>query len=425
MRLVLCSCIALSLVSPALEAQVLPRSHPIGPLLSSSTEPLASVSQVRELTNGRVLVNDISGRRLVLFDSTLKHFSVIADSTSATSVAYGSRLGGLISFRGDSSLFVDPASLSILVVDPLGKIVRTIAVPRPNDVQNLIGGPFGTPALDPSGRLVYRANIRSTAAGSPASAFPQTFPDSALIVRFDFSARTVDTVAKFAIPKVKFGVIHRDDGIPAVSLIGDPMPVTDDWALLANGDIAIVRGREYRVDFINLNGRVTRGPKLPFEWKRLSDEDKVAIIDSTRDADKTARLKWIASQPLPASSPSTGSGGRERALPEATMTRSSSSPSSQLSGPQAEYVAPSELPDYRPAFRQGAARGDLKGNLWIRTTQVVDGEAIYDVVNAVGVVTERVRVPRGRVIVGFGRGDVVYMAVTDGSTAKLERARVH
>ena len=66
----------------------------------------------------------------------------------ATASAYGTRPGGLIAFRGDSTLFVDPASLSMLLIDPNGKISRVMSAPRANDVGFLVGGPFGNPGFD-------------------------------------------------------------------------------------------------------------------------------------------------------------------------------------------------------------------------------------------------------------------------------------
>ena len=83
------------------------------------------------------------------------------------------------------------------------------------------------------------------------------------------------------------------------------------------------------------------------------------------------------------------------------------------------------MPDYRPAFKQSAARGDADGNLWIRTSKMVNGGAVYDVINGRGVLIDRIAVPPGRVIAGFGPGGVVYMGVLDGTVARLERARVH
>ncbi len=91
--------------------------------------------------------------------------------------------------------------------------------------------------------------------------------------------------------------------------------------------------------------------------------------------------------------------------------------------PPLQFVTPSEMPDYRPAFRQGAARGDADGNLWIRTSKVVNGGTVYDVINNKGELTDRVLVPPGRVIAGFGPGGVVYTGVSDGVITHLERAR--
>ena len=92
--------------------------------------------------------------------------------------------------------------------------------------------------------------------------------------------------------------------------------------------------------------------------------------------------------------------------------------------PPLQFVPISDMPDYRPAFRQGAARGDADGNLWIRTSKMVNGGTVYDVINNKGVLTDRVLLPPGRVIAGFGPGGEVYMGVLDGPITRLERARV-
>ena len=92
--------------------------------------------------------------------------------------------------------------------------------------------------------------------------------------------------------------------------------------------------------------------------------------------------------------------------------------------PTINMVPANELPDYRPAFVSGAARGDLEGNLWIRTSKSVNKGAVYDVVNRKGELIDRVLVPQFRVIAGFGAGGIVYMGVLDGTAARLEEARV-
>src|SRR5438270_4437800 len=77
--------------------------------------------------------------------------------------------------------------------------------------------------------------------------------------------------------------------------------------------------------------------------------------------------------------------------------------------PPLNFVAASELPDYRPAINIGSAKADADGNLWIRTSATRPGAVagpIYDVVNRKGELVDRVQIPSGRQIVGFGKGGV-------------------
>jgi hypothetical protein len=92
--------------------------------------------------------------------------------------------------------------------------------------------------------------------------------------------------------------------------------------------------------------------------------------------------------------------------------------------PPLTMISPSELPDYKPAFAPGSTRADADGNLWIRTSQNVDARPVYNVINRKGELIDRVQLPANRVLVGFGQGGIVYLAVRDGRTAHLEKARV-
>src|SRR5579871_4724165 len=112
--------ICFAAITATANAQELPPVRVMGRVLSTSSISLASVSQVRALSDGRVFVNDNVGRRLFLFDSTLQRSTVVADTTDATGRAYGPSVGGLISYHGDSTLLVTPSSLSILVIAPDG-----------------------------------------------------------------------------------------------------------------------------------------------------------------------------------------------------------------------------------------------------------------------------------------------------------------
>lgn len=449
--------LALIFAAPlAAQAPAKSAAPPVRPLpapTATSTDSLGSVAAVRQLPNGNVLVNDQVRRRVVLMDSTLKVVGVIADSTSSTANAYGVRPGGLLAYHGDSTLFIDPASLSMLVIDGAGKVVRVMAAPRPNDVQFLVGGAFGNPGFDSKGRLIYRSfprpNFTRDANGNPSA--PE-FPDSAALVRFDLGTRKLDTATFFHIPKQNVTVTRSENGGMRVSATINPLPVTDDWAVLSDGTIALVRGRDYRVEFIGADGSRSVADKVPYEWQRLSDDDKVAFIDSTRVAMERRRAEFAAGGGAAGGAGGGGNftfgaggdgGGRQQVITmrmdgpgggtpprrggsdSAQGRRNNANADNQL--PPINFVSPSELPDYKPAFGVGSVRSDMDDRLWVRTipTKATTGGAIYDVIDRSGKLVDRVQVPADATIAGFGKGGVVYVGVREGRELRLQRVRLN
>jgi hypothetical protein len=442
--------IAATASEPSL-AQSLPPVRQLGPVTAVAKEPLGSVTTVRHLPDGRVLVNDIVGRRVVMFDSALSLVTVVADTTSATANAYGVQAGGLIAYRGDSTLFVDPASLSMLLIDPSGKIARVMAAPRSQGVGFLVGGPFGNPGFDPKGRLVYRAPANFAGfrppAGGAGNRLPQIppFPDSAALVRFDLATRTTDTATFFKTPKFNLSMTQSPDGGVRVTNTTNPLPQGDDWALLPDGTIALVRTKDFHVDWLNPDGTTTASPKIPFQWERLTDEAKVAFVDSAKIAIEKQRASGQLGRDgggpqlftrtvdgAAGGARRDGAGGgdapRTGSAPggNTTVTTTAGPGGGAFGGqlPPLTMVSPSELPDYKPAFTPGSTRADTDGNLWIRTSQNVDARPVYDIIDRKGELIDRVQLPLNRVLAGFGAGGVVYLAVRDGATAHLERARV-
>jgi hypothetical protein len=214
-------------------AQSPPPIRPLGPTVAKSNETFASVVNVRALSDGRVLVNDPAKRRVLLFDSTLASFTVVADSTPATANAYGGRFANLIAYRGDSTLFVDAQSLSMLVIDPAGKIGRVMSVPRAEDVGSLAGPMGGATGFDRSGRLVYRAfpRIERRMMGGPDShVTPPEMPDTAPVVRIDLATRQLDTVGFIKTPRPSVQMSRDADGRMQVSMTMNPLPIVDEWA---------------------------------------------------------------------------------------------------------------------------------------------------------------------------------------------------
>src|ERR1043166_2728909 len=156
------SVLALALLPAAGMAQAAPKAPAIRLInqpVAKTTTTLGSIGGVRQLPDGHVLINDRQKQQVLLYDSTLTAASVAADSTTGSRTAtttYGLRAGAMVPYFGDSTLFIDGATVSMLVIDPQGKVARTASVPRAQDVGPMTNPGFGPPGLDAKGRLVYR-----------------------------------------------------------------------------------------------------------------------------------------------------------------------------------------------------------------------------------------------------------------------------
>jgi hypothetical protein len=446
-----------TLLPAAARAQqsALPPVRQLGAAIARSEEPLGAVSTAVPLPGGKVLVNDILRRRVVLFDSTLALRAVVADSTSATANAYGARGGGLLSFGGDSALFIDPASLSMMVVNADGELTNVRAVPRAQEIGLLVGGPNGRPGFDAAGRMVYRGVARGRPAARNArpavgNVVMPELPDSAPVVRVELATRALDTLAMVRIPRVDVQVTQGNDGRMNVQRRVNPLPVTDDWALLADGSIAVVRGHDFHVDRVAPDGSVRSSGKLPFEWQRLTDEDKQRVLDSARVAMDTQRGEAIrifgggagagpgagpGGGVMGGGRPGSGGGPPQRGAAAGARVAVAAGAREEAGGaaggpgafraPVISMVPADQLPDYRPPFGQQAALGDLEGNLWVRTSAPVGEHGpVYYVIDPQDQVVDRIQLPQGRMVAGFGAGGLVYLAFRDGDgNARLESAR--
>jgi len=457
-------------------AVVGPQVRRISTASALSTEPLGAVTGVRVLADGRVLVNDGARRRLLLLDTTLAVRAVVLDSLTEVENAYGTRPGTLIPYRGDSTLFVDPATYAMLVLDPAGRIARVRSVPRAQDVTFLTNqNAFGVAGVDGAGRLVFRVNAQPARpvvrppAGVPYIPSP---PDSAFVVAIHFDTRKLDTLAAVRVPKQTIVVRQTSDGFNFNATV-NPLPLVDDWAVLPDGSVAVVRGRDYRVEWLAPDGARSSSEKLPFPWVRLADEDKQHFVDSIRTLlSRTAQNNYTTQTivwsnvlnkpypkgftPAPNYAPPPGMpkdwilpdgvkfpasyaygcppGVAPRAVPNATgcianpwadnYTGGYSPPAPTLRTPL--VVRADELPDYRPPFGTGAVRADADGNLWIRTVPMkpTPGGPVYDVVSRAGALVDRIQLPSGYTLVGFGAGKVVFLSMRDASGLHLARVRL-
>jgi hypothetical protein len=372
---------------------------------AADTTMLMDVSSVRHLLGGGVIVNDVEKRQLVVYDATLRHARVIADTSSNAANPYGLRTtsGALISYIGDSTLFVDLESQAFLVIDPRGSFARVMAPVRATDMFFIGSATAGASQFDQRGRLLYRSVRRNgtTASTQPVATSSRRVviePDSAPVMRMDFDKRSVDSIIFLRVTPRRSMLVQSASSMYTLNVI-HPLPMSDEWTQLPDGTIAIVRAQDYHMDWLSPNGTVSSSPRMPFDWRRITKEDKKAMVDSVKraEAERVAKLP-----PLPPS---------QFAIPRSQ-----------------EVVDPSDLPDVFPPVRAGQVRADPEGRVWIlpsTSRDAKEGGLLYDVVDRAGRIVERVQLPKDRVLVGFGPNGLLYLNwVRAPRKATLERATV-
>ncbi|MBC8087230.1 MAG: hypothetical protein H7Z40_08170 [Phycisphaerae bacterium] len=405
-----------------------------------SPHVFANIFQVRQIAARQVLVNDGLRRQLLLLDDKLAPSRIVLDSVAeAGTERYGPGAAPIIAALSDTTWFVDRQARALLVIDPVGKVVRTTAgPPQPMHLQSISMGRSG---VDAKGNLLFRAftppapkRIGDTTARIVITeARP---PATAPILRADFETRGVDTLGHLKqVSGIRVVATQSPPDRGSVVAYFHPLETLDDWAVLADGSVAIVRGADYHVDLIRPDGRREAGPKLAFDWKSISETEKQRIVDSTRAAVDSLVARVTAQSGVTAANTAVAmmlegmitNLGSTPPTPPPPPPRTS--PPGERAQPPLKYevVSSKELPDYYPPVRQGAAQADADGNLWIlpnTSAQSKAGELVYDVVSGKGDLTERVRLPLGRSIAGFGKSGIVYLVSKEADGWRLERASV-
>ena len=374
-----------------------------------SKETLGSINGIKQLPDGRVLVNDYARKRLIVFDKALTSFTISADSTGNASKIYSSRtVRVLFPYLADTTLLADYGAGAFLVIDPNGVITRAMAPVRTDDLMGLVQIGAGAPGIDPSGRLLLRAAAvfggqRPPPRPAGAPPLPPATLDTFYIARADLDKRVTDTIGfvtwgRMASPAPPVTAANILDPRPTYV---NPVPIAqDDWAVLSDGSVAIVRSHDYHIDWIYPDGTHASTPKMAFDWRRLTDEEKQAKLDSAKRIVDSVEAS-----------------GRHYSV----NIRPKIGPSGQMvidsTYPKIEYVPLSYIADYVPPIRAGAVKPDLDGNLWILPTTSLQarGGLLYDVVNKKGEVFQRVQLPAECDVAGFGRGGIVYLSKLNGS----------
>jgi len=388
------------------------------------------------------------------------------------------------------------------VLDPEARIARVRSVWRIEDMFMVTNpsGTYGWPATDGQGRIVYRVFARPAppkVAPPPGVPYIPSDPDSAFIVAMNIDTRKQDTLGVIRVPKSVLTIKQMPEGGFNIFQSINPLPLTDEWAVLPDGAVAFIRGRDYRIDYRQADGTWTSSEKLPYDWQRMTDESKQKLVDSVKSVNRrtlvgnyvNSMIRWANTynRPYPANftvpdgfvptagllkdwklptnlklpanyiygcppgveptitapapTPTAGAPVPTAAVPNIGPPGAPSGTPSCIPAPvmfgggqtpppptmrEVVVIPADELPDYRPPFAAGAVRADVDGNLWVRTIQPkpVPGGLIYDVVSRKGELVDRLQLPPGYTIVGFGKGKVVYLSMRDAKGIHLARVRL-
>ena len=373
------SAFALILAAAPLGAQTIP-AIPVRTLsapTATTREPIFNVAGIKQLPDGRLVVNDPRRSRILLFDTTLTSYTLLLGSDSKDTPPTPTA-SPIIPYLGDSVLYVDIGARSFTVIEPSGRMGRTMAPPVDQAISSMNGPTSG--AVDAHGNLIFKGMVYRTTRVDQATGrmITEPAPDSAPVLRANFDTRKVDTLGKVRIAFGSGSVMGRDAAGKETwtTTLNPSMPVIDEWCVLSDGTVALVRGRDYHVDWIDADGTRRSTPRMPMAWRRLTDDDKRMKLDSLHRL-----VDSLAATPRPM-------GMMLRGRPD-------------MPGMDTLYA-------------------------WILPTTSLDarGGLLYDVVNKKGEVFERVQLPKNRVIAGFGRGGIVYVMVRNPEGLIIERTRI-
>ncbi len=382
---------------------------------------------MRELRDGRVLIDDAGRKRLLLFDAGLSSFTVVSDTMPGAVNPYGDGAAPIIDYVGDSTLFLPWSIKAFFVIDPKGAIVRTAALPKASD---LLAITSSRAVIDPLGRLIYRRTplvpprVRPPTSGTWAT----QLADSSPIVRADFDTRRIDTIAYVRTPiqpRAEYTIRNAGDR-PTQRVLLAPVSMVDDWTVTSDGTLALVRGQDYHIDWMSPAGVMTSTPKMPFDWRRFTDDEKQRLADSAvkswRDRIAAARVRDSLQPPRQVSP------GSIRVSMIGSFNQAEGSNIAITTTSTVDALPLSAMPDYYPPIRGGTVKADLDGNVWLlpnTSARSTNGGIVYDVVNRKGELFERVEMPRERSIAGFGPNGTIYMMWRDSTQAwRVERTRV-
>ncbi len=419
------ACLAVALPTAAMVAQNGPTPHPLGTVVATAATSFTRITQIVPQSDGHLFVADAGTRIVWRLDASLAGATIVLDSAAGKQNSFSVN-SFLSSFRGDSALFFDAKASTFVVIDPVGQIGRVMASPPMAASLGIYASEYGVPASSPTLGLAYKVSApvgRPTLAPGAPDVTIRTI-DSMAVIRMDFVTRGTDTLAKLGTERTQIST-YRDTRNIASSVFISPFPFYDEAVVTSDGSIALFHAREYRLEWVNGDATRSPGVRMPFDWRKITDEDRARLLDSVNGLKRHAFDSVVAKRA--ADSARTGAGPTSRMI------------SLGADGERTERLVPAppprmtplaaaeDIPDFRPPTGPNAVFADADNHIWIRPLPPVPqpgADAVWDVIDRKNAVIDRVRVPAGATIAGFAPGGFVLLVVRDAGIATLEKVRV-
>lgn len=345
------------------------------------SEPFSSITGFRELRDGRVILSDSRDKVLQVIDlATGKSEKIGREGAGPAEWSMPSRLSA---YQGDSTLMTDFSNGRYFIITPDGKPGTTI---RQSDQGRLARASL-------VGSNVFGQLVMSEAVWDAKG---ESFSGLTHVLRWDRRSGRTDSLTTLRGPVgERNGATMTGNGMIR-TFTNLPLAASDIAVAAPDGRVAVVRASPYQVEWYHQDGIVVHGrPAIPSAI-RVTEAEKKA---------------FLASQLRPGSFQMRAAGG---ALPSAGGAAAGARTPS-FSAAEAEAMTNPEMtwPALKPPFPASGAMIDTDGRLWVpRTRAYNDSIPTYDVFDSAGRVVERIVLPKGARLVGFGRG-VVYLSRID------------
>lgn len=334
-----------------LAAQRIP-SYPLPPADAIHPHEFTSISSLRELRDGRVIVTDGREQRLLLLDYRTGESREIGRKGKGPNEY--SMVAHVIAIAGDSSAMTDFSNQRWLLLDG-DRIVETV----PPDNPAVLASQAVFFGADSLGHVVRKV---SPTYGDGVTL--TTERDSGAVVLISRRSGRADTVAKLRLAPRRMERRSDADGRITFSstFVTQLLAAEEDFVLFRDGALAVGRHAPFRVDWRLPDGRWVYGDSIPIPKIRVTPRER-RVYDERQVAARAGQTPMPAGFPQP---------------------------------PKADF------PEFIPAFPMGQGLfAGPRGTLLVRRTKSADFPAMtYLVIDRAGKLTGTFTLSNREAVVG-------------------------